>query len=194
MDNIRKGMLHRAFSTFLFRPSDGKLLLQKRANEKITFPNLWTNTCCSHPLAIKSELGGEIGAKNAAQRKLNHELGIPTEQIDLNDLIYLTKIHYLAPSNGICGEHEIDYILFITANVDLNVNRNEVGDERYVNKDELIDMMNDEHNYSFTPWFKIIVEKFLFPWWTELLNRSANGSVNANSLNDLRDDKLHRMI
>jgi len=56
MTNIRKGLLHRAFSVFLFRPSDGKLLLQKRADEKITFPSMWTNTCCSHPLHIKSEL------------------------------------------------------------------------------------------------------------------------------------------
>jgi isopentenyl-diphosphate delta-isomerase len=50
MENINKGLLHRAFSAFVFRPSDGKLLLQKRADEKITFPGMWTNTCCSHPL------------------------------------------------------------------------------------------------------------------------------------------------
>lgn len=56
MSNINNGLLHRAFSVFLFRPSDGRLLLQKRADEKITFPSMWTNTCCSHPLSIKAEL------------------------------------------------------------------------------------------------------------------------------------------
>ena len=56
MTNINNGLLHRAFSVFLFRPSDGRLLLQRRADEKITFPGMWTNTCCSHPLAIKAEL------------------------------------------------------------------------------------------------------------------------------------------
>ena len=56
MTNINKGLLHRAFSVFLFRPSDGRLLLQKRADEKITFPSMWTNTCCSHPLSIRAEL------------------------------------------------------------------------------------------------------------------------------------------
>jgi isopentenyl-diphosphate delta-isomerase len=56
MTNINAGLLHRAFSVFLFRPSDGRLLLQKRADEKITFPSMWTNTCCSHPLSIKAEL------------------------------------------------------------------------------------------------------------------------------------------
>lgn len=42
-DNER-GLLHRAFSVFLFN-SSGKLLLQKRAAHKVTFPNVWTNTC-----------------------------------------------------------------------------------------------------------------------------------------------------
>lgn len=56
MSNINNGLLHRAFSVFLFRPSDGRLLLQKRADEKITFPGMWTNTCCSHPLSIRAEL------------------------------------------------------------------------------------------------------------------------------------------
>ena len=56
MSSIKQGLLHRAFSVFLFRPSDGRLLLQKRADEKITFPGMWTNTCCSHPLYLRSEL------------------------------------------------------------------------------------------------------------------------------------------
>lgn len=44
-----QGLLHRAFSVFLFN-KDNKLLLQQRALSKITFPGVWTNTCCSHPL------------------------------------------------------------------------------------------------------------------------------------------------
>lgn len=56
MSSINAGLLHRAFSVFLFRPKDGRLLLQKRADEKITFPGMWTNTCCSHPLSIRAEL------------------------------------------------------------------------------------------------------------------------------------------
>jgi len=111
MTNISQGLLHRAFSVFLFDPSTGKLLLQKRASEKITFPNMWTNTCCSHPLAIKSELEetNQLGVRRAAQRKLQHELGIPTEQVDVDQLQYLTRIHYLAPSDGMWGEHESEF-------------------------------------------------------------------------------------
>jgi isopentenyl-diphosphate delta-isomerase len=109
MENINKGLLHRAFSAFVFRPSDGRLLLQQRASEKITFPDMWTNTCCSHPLddfdeeKIEKE---QLGVRIAASRKLEHELGIPQNQTPVDEFQYLTRIHYLAPSNGLWGEHE----------------------------------------------------------------------------------------
>ena len=109
MENINKGLLHRAFSAFVFRPSDGKLLLQQRASEKITFPDMWTNTCCSHPLddfAAEREEAGQLGVRVAASRKLEHELGIPQSQTPVDEFQYLTRIHYLAPSNGLWGEHE----------------------------------------------------------------------------------------
>ena len=80
--NIEAGMLHRAFSVFLFN-SKSELLLQKRSSAKITFPNCWTNTCCSHPLHCAEELEetDHVGVKRAVRRKLNHELGIPQEQV-----------------------------------------------------------------------------------------------------------------
>jgi isopentenyl-diphosphate delta-isomerase len=109
MENINKGLLHRAFSAFIFRPTDGKLLLQQRASEKITFPDMWTNTCCSHPLDdFEDEKIEEkqLGVRNAATRKLEHELGIPKSQTPVDQFQYLTRIHYLAPSDGLWGEHE----------------------------------------------------------------------------------------
>ena len=114
MVNINKGLLHRAFSAFVFRPSDAKLLLQQRASEKITFPDMWTNTCCSHPLDDFDEEKVEkdqLGVRVAASRKLEHELGIPKSQTPIDEFQYLTKIHYLAPSNGIWGEHEGMWII-----------------------------------------------------------------------------------
>lgn len=80
--NIDAGKLHRAFSVFLFN-SEGKLLLQQRSMAKITFPGQWTNTCCSHPLFRPEELeeAEGVGVKRAARRKLDHELGIPAEQV-----------------------------------------------------------------------------------------------------------------
>ena len=111
MKNIDAGLLHRAFSVFLFDPKNNKLLLQQRASEKITFPDMWTNTCCSHPLGVPGETGATLeasilGAKRAAQRKLYQELGIKKEQVPLEKFDFLTRIHYKAPSDGKWGEHE----------------------------------------------------------------------------------------
>lgn len=46
------------------------------------------------------------GVRRAAQRKLEHELGIIPSQVPIDDFLYITRIHYLAPSSGIWGEHE----------------------------------------------------------------------------------------
>ncbi|KAJ5239041.1 hypothetical protein N7468_003660 [Penicillium chermesinum] len=171
MTNIDKGLLHRAFSVFLF-DSNKRLLLQQRASEKITFPDMWTNTCCSHPLGIPGETGSELdaailGVKRAAQRKLNHELGIKAEQVPIEKFEFFTRIHYKAPSDGMWGEHEVDYILFIQADVDLEPNPNEVRDTAYVSADELKAMFQ-QPGLKFTPWFKLICNSMLFEWWSHL--------------------------
>ncbi|KIJ68467.1 hypothetical protein HYDPIDRAFT_106668 [Hydnomerulius pinastri MD-312] len=198
MENINKGLLHRAFSAFVFRPSDGKLLLQQRASEKITFPDMWTNTCCSHPLDDFEEEKVEeqqLGVRVAASRKLLHELGIPQEQTPVEKFQYLTRIHYLAPSNGMWGEHEVDYILFITADVTVEPNTNEIRDHKWVDKAELQSMFEDGSN-SFTPWFKLIARDFLFGWWDVLLSRrGANGLVDAKSVAGVADgSKVIKMV
>lgn len=191
MENIDKGLLHRAFSVFLF-DSEDNLLLQQRATEKITFADMWTNTCCSHPLCVDTEMGsdkGDInllenavyGAKVAAQRKLFHELGIEAEDVPLKDFKYLTRIHYMSPSNGPWGEHEIDYILIIRANAKVNPNVNEVRDFKYVSKDELKAMFKNPE-LVFTPWFKLICESYLFKWWDDLNNLKESISDNIDRM------------
>ena len=86
-----------------------------RSATKITFPNMWTNTCCSHPLAVKEELVEEeaLGVRKAAQRRIGLELGVEAAQAGVEDIVYLTRILYAAPSNGEWGEHELDYILMM---------------------------------------------------------------------------------
>eukprot|EP01038_Epipyxis_sp_PR26KG_P007260 gene7260-9897_t len=195
---LPRGQLHRAFSVFLFN-SEGKLLLQQRAAEKITFPNVWTNTCCSHPLygfdpnevdTLENVKKGKVdGVKNAAVRKLEHELGISSKKIKIKDFKYLTRLHYWAADvvtwgkESPWGEHEIDYILFIKADVELNINPEEVKDTKYVTLLELKDMMGTSSGLLWSPWFRIIVDKFLVNWWENLdVTLSTNKFVDYETI------------
>jgi isopentenyl-diphosphate delta-isomerase len=70
---------------------------------KITFPGLWTNTCCSHPLAEladEKEAAGGAGVKKAAQRRLQAELGVGPDQCPVNRITFLTRILYSARSGN----------------------------------------------------------------------------------------------
>ncbi|KAG9276748.1 isopentenyl-diphosphate Delta-isomerase 1 [Astyanax mexicanus] len=184
--NIDKGLLHRAFSVFLFN-SEEKLLLQQRSDAKITFPGCFTNTCCSHPLYTPEELeeGAAAGVRKAAQRRLQAELGIPMNQVPPEEMTYLTRIHYKAQSDGVWGEHEIDYILFLQKDVELQPDPNEVKSHCYVSKEELKELLEKAKRKEvlITPWFSLIADTFLFKWWDNLQN-----------LKQFMDhDRIHRM-
>mmetsp|Transcript_171082 Transcript_171082/g.548254 ORF Transcript_171082/g.548254 Transcript_171082/m.548254 type:complete len:395 (+) Transcript_171082:127-1311(+) len=174
--------LHRAFSVFLF-DEQGRLLLQQRSRQKITFPLVWTNTCCSHPLhgqrPPEVDLPADVaagtvpGIKRAAIRKLGHELGIPASQLPPESFKFLTRLHYCAtdktePEPGMWGEHELDYVLLLRAAVDLQPNIDEVDAVRYVTFEELQDMLDARSGLSWSPWFRILVEHFLPSWWDRL--------------------------
>jgi isopentenyl-diphosphate Delta-isomerase len=61
----------------------------------------------------------------------------------------------------------VDYILFVKAKVDLDVNPNEVQDTKYVTADDLKALFDDP-TLKFTPWFKLICQSMLFEWWEHL--------------------------
>ncbi|EEF47402.1 isopentenyl-diphosphate delta isomerase, putative [Ricinus communis] len=170
-ENILKGnSLHRAFSVFLFN-SKYELLLQQRSATKVTFPLVWTNTCCSHPLYRESELIEEdsLGVRNAAQRKLLDELGIPAEDVPVDQFTPVGRMLYKAPSDGKWGEHELDYLLFMVRDVNVNPNPDEVADVKYVNRDQLKELLRKadagEEGLKLSPWFRLVVDNFLFKWW-----------------------------
>lgn len=171
-------MLHRAFSVFLFN-SKNELLLQQRAGAKITFPLVWANTCCSHPLFVKSEMIEEnaLGVKNAAVRKLEHELGI--KDVDVSDLVYLHKIRYEACQDATWGEHEVDWLMFARKDVEVQVNPNEIESLRYVTPADLKQMFKDAEagKLKLSPWFQAIAERFLFQWWDRIDEILAAGKL-----------------
>ncbi|KAJ8476352.1 hypothetical protein OPV22_020079 [Ensete ventricosum] len=186
-----QNLLHRAFSVFLFN-SKYELLLQQRSATKVTFPLVWTNTCCSHPLYRESELIAEnfLGARNAAQRKLLDELGIPAEDLPVDQFIPLGRMLYKAPSDGKWGEHELDYLLFIVRDVKHLPNPDEVADVKYVNRDQLKDLVKNadagEDGVKLSPWFRLVVNNFLMKWWDH---------VEKGTLLEVADMKtIHKLV
>ena len=107
-----RGVLHRAFSFFLF-DQDNKMLLTQRASSKITFPSVWTNTCCSHPLygmtpdevdPVPAAYPKFPGIKHAAIRKCQHELGIAPENIEHDKITFISRFQYWAADTVTYGK------------------------------------------------------------------------------------------
>ena len=169
--HLGKGTLHRAFSVLLFN-SVGELLIQKRASTKITFPSVWANSCCSHPLNIEgeTEMEGDLGVKRAAVRKLSQELGISDSEIPLQQFHLISRMHYLARTDGKWVEHELDHIIFIQADVNLEINHNEIDEVRWVNQEQLEELVSNspQNEQIIAPWFKEIKRLFLDSWWGHL--------------------------
>jgi len=150
---------------------------------------MWTNTVCSHPLANeKDESNGIEGVKLAAQRKISHELGIPAEEVPLDKFKFLTRIHYKAKSDEQWGEHEIDYILFMKCpKITVTPNFSEVKDYKFVSLGDVKMIVQNAVNgtLKITPWFHLIFDKFLAPWWEQL-------QKNPNELP--QDHIIHRLL
>ncbi|KAL6132417.1 hypothetical protein ACLB2K_064660 [Fragaria x ananassa] len=182
-----ENLLHRAFSVFLFN-SKNELLLQQRSATKVTFPLVWTNTCCSHPLYRESELIDEecLGVRNAAQRKLLDELGIPAEDVPVDQFIPLGRMLYKAPSDGKWGEHELDYLLFTVRDVSVHPNPDEVADIKYVNQEELKELLRKadagEEGLKLSPWFRLVVDNFLFKWWDHVEKRTIKEAADMKTI------------
>lgn len=166
--HYKVGTYHRAFSVLLF-DSSGRLLLQRRASHKITFPDVWANSCCSHPLHSDEELEmkNNLGVKRAAIRKLEQELGIPPSQVPLDKFDFVTKMRYQARQDDDWIEREVDHCLVIHADVDVNPNPNEVSEIKWVSQAELEEMLiSDDSENVIAPWFRCIAARIMDDdWW-----------------------------
>ena len=141
----QKGLLHRAFSVFIFN-SKYELLLQKRASSKYHSGGLWTNTCCSHPRE-----GEEI--LDAAKRRLIEEMGIDTSLRKVHDFIYKAEL------DNDLTEHEFDHVLYGIYNEDPIINKDEADDFKWIDMDSLNEDIKTNGN-NYTIWFKIAFEYF----------------------------------
>lgn len=145
MEAHENGILHRAFSVFLFNDK-GEMLLQKRASGKYHSPNQWTNAVCSHPKIDETYLDG-------AQRRLKEELGITTDLTEKFSFIYKADV------GQNLWEHELDHVF--TGNYEGNfaLNEQEVSEVRYISMQQLDEEMNANPE-KFTEWFKIILKEY----------------------------------
>ncbi|CDF80192.1 isopentenyl-diphosphate delta-isomerase [Formosa agariphila KMM 3901] len=140
-----KGVLHRAFSVFVFNDKN-ELMLQQRALDKYHTPGLWTNTCCSHQREGESNV-------EAGRRRLEEEMGFVTALEERTSFVYKSPFE-----NGLT-EHEYDHVLVGYYNGEPKINPEEVADWKWMTLDAVKnDIKLNPDNY--TSWFKIIFDKF----------------------------------
>lgn len=144
MEAHRKGVLHRAFSVFLFN-DEKELLIQQRAHSKYHSGGLWTNTCCSHPREKET-------TEDAAHRRLMEEMGIDTDLTSQFSFIYRAEL-----DNELI-EHELDHVFFGHYNGEPEVNPDEVADWKFMS---LLQLQKEiaESPENFTVWFRIVFDE-----------------------------------
>lgn len=139
--HLDEGVLHRAFSIFVFNQS-GDVLLQKRSPDKLLWPMYWSNACCSHPRY------GER-AEEAACRRLEQELGIETE------LTFLYKFIYQAGFEDVGTEHELCWVWLGQAEENqVSANGHEIAEWRFFPQAEFETRLQTSPG-QFTPWMKM---------------------------------------
>ena len=146
MEVHRRGLLHRAFSIFIFN-AKGEMLLQQRAKGKYHSAGLWTNACCSHPLP------GELTQK-AVTRRLQEELGFVTPLEKIFDFIYQATF-----DNGLT-ENEFDHVYVGNYEGIIKPDPNEVSDYCFKSIDEIESSLRS-HPAKYTHWFHISLPRVL---------------------------------
>jgi isopentenyl-diphosphate delta-isomerase len=148
------GVLHRAFSLFIFN-REGKLLLQQRSAEKRLWPLFWSNSCCSHPRH------GET-MDEAIHRRLHQELRMTSE------LHFLYKFQYQARFEDLGSENELCWVYTGISDAEPDPNGHEIADITWVTPADL-DAAMAEDPESFTPWFKMEWQRVREIWANVLL-------------------------
>ncbi len=134
------GILHRAFSAFLFNAA-GELLLQQRADSKRLWPGYWSNSCCSHPRRGES-------MTTATGRRLDEELNLAA------NLEFVYKFRYQATYGELGAEHELCHVFLGRIGDSVRPNEEEIAAIRFVSAAALATELSD-YPERFTPWFKL---------------------------------------
>jgi isopentenyl-diphosphate delta-isomerase len=134
------GVLHRAFSLFVF-DSEGRLLMQRRSAAKRLWPLYWSNSCCSHPRWGES-------MHQATERRLQDELNIGAE------LKFVYKFTYQESFEDQGAENELCWVYLGRTTDPVIANESEIAATRSLTAAELQNQL-DASPQEFTPWFKL---------------------------------------
>ena len=142
----KKGILHAAFSIFLYH--DNKILLQCRAKKKYHSGGLIANTCCSHRTV-------DCDLITSAKKRLKDEVGIEVDNLfDIGSFVYFHKFHENL------YEYELDHVLIAESTYEPNINKNEVKWAKWIDiKDVITDITNNPEKYCV--WFFNAFKLFL---------------------------------
>ena len=151
--HLGDGLLHRAFSVFIFNDKK-EVLMQQRSKEKMLWGRFWSNSCCSHP-----RLGETIG--NAAHRRVKEELSLET------NLDFLYKFKYQEQFLNIGSEHELCHVFIGKCNQEPKVDSSEISDWKYLSIEELTRSI-EENPSEFTPWLKIEWSEIIGKYYDQL--------------------------
>jgi isopentenyl-diphosphate Delta-isomerase len=143
-----EGLLHRAFSLFIFNDA-GDMLIHQRALSKYHSGGLWTNACCSHPRPAEP-------IEQAVHRRLYEELGFDCQLFYQTNFIY--KVRF---DEDNLFEHEFDHVFKGIFNGTCKPNPDEVTAIDWI---PLNTLYNDviTHPEKYTAWFKIALKKIVW--------------------------------
>ena len=175
-----EGLLHRAFSVLIF-DSENRLLIQQRSHDKITFPGIWANSCCSHPLDIEGENGDPIqGCINAAKRKLPQELGIEQDIANSMEFSHLGSFQYKCRWNEEWLENEVDHVLITRVDsLEIFPNENEISGHKWIGPEGIRQVMEGSGEWEgeiVAPWFRLLWREFLaeqYPHFDDIKERDG---------------------
>ena len=140
--------LHLAFSAYLFNEA-GQFLLTRRAESKLTFPGVWTNTCCGHPAP------GEAVA-DSVRRRLRQELGIDAAAL----VLVLPRFRYQARmANGVL-ENEVCPVYAVYSDAAPAPDPDEVAETRWVDWDEFCAAVRTGQQ-AISPWCAMQLDELM---------------------------------
>jgi len=170
--HLPNGILHRAFTALIF-DKEGRLVLTKRANEKMLWPGDWDGTVASHPRESETYV-------SSGERRMPEELGINC------NLDYLFKFEYHVPYKDIGSENEIcgTLIGIIDDSSSCKKIEGEIDEIKLISPNELLVELNEKPDI-YCPWMILALE---------LLDKSEEQMLKKyeNILNPWMGEKLHK--